>query len=118
MTSETGNVTVIRFYRPTYKTVYVKVLVKRLTGYNENYATNIKNAIVEYIEGIEISETVYRSILWSLAVGQLGSIQSPEFAVTDIQLSTDGSSYNTNDIAMLFNEVASTDSAKVTVEVS
>lgn len=118
LTSETGNVTVIRFYRPTYKTVYVKVLVKRLTGYNENYATNIKNAIVEYIEGIEISETVYRSILWSLAVGQLGSIQSPEFAVTDIQLSTDGSSYNTNDIAMLFNEVASTDSAKVTVEVS
>lgn len=118
LTSETGNVTVIRFYRPTYKTVYVKVLVKRLTGYNENYATNIKNAIVEYIEGIEISETVYRSILWSLAVGQLGSIQSPEFAVTDIQLSTDGSFYNTNDIAMLFNEVASTDSAKVTVEVS
>lgn len=118
LTSETGNVTVIRFYRPTYKTVYVKVLVKRLTGYNENYATNIKNAIVEYIEGIEISETVYRSILWSLAVGQLGSIQSPEFAVTDIQLSIDGSSYNTNDIAMLFNEVASTDSTKVTVEVS
>ena len=118
LTSETGNVTVVRFYRPTYKTVYVKVLVKKLSGYNDNYATNIKNAIVEYIEGIEISEVVYRSILWSLAVGQLGSIQSPEFAVTDIQLSTDGSSYNTNDIAMLFNEVASTDSAKVTVEVS
>ena len=118
LTSETGNVTVVRFYRPTYKTVYVKVLVKKLSGYNDNYATNIKNAIVEYIEGIEISEVVYRSILWSLAVGQLGSIQSPEFAVTDIQLSTDGSSYNTNDIAMLFNEVASTDSVKVTVEVS
>jgi uncharacterized phage protein gp47/JayE len=118
LTSEIGNVTVVRFYRPTYKTVYVKVLVKKLSGYNDNYATNIKNAIVEYIEGIEISEVVYRSILWSLAVGQLGSIQSPEFAVTDIQLSTDGSSYNTNDIAMLFNEVASTDSAKVTVEVS
>lgn len=117
LTSETGNVTVVRFYRPTYKTVYVKVLVKKLSGYNDNYATNIKNAIVEYIEGIEISEVVYRSILWSLAVGQLGSIQSPEFAVTDIQLSTDGSSYNTNDIAMFFNEVASTDSAKVTVEV-
>ena len=29
ITSPTGNITVIRFYRPTYKTVYVKVFVKK-----------------------------------------------------------------------------------------
>ena len=118
LTSPTGNITVIRFYRPTYKTVYVKVFVKKLTGYNDNYATDIKNAIVDYVNGLDIAETVYRSILWSVAIGQMGSIASPEYSVTDIQTSTDGSSYSQADISMLFNESAFTETAKVVVEVS
>lgn len=118
LTSPTGNITVIRFYRPTYKTVYVKVLVKKLSGYNDNYATDIKNAIVDYISGLDLAETVYRSILWSVAIGQMSSITSPEYSVTDIQTSTDGSSYSQADVSMLFNESAFTDIAKVTVEVS
>lgn len=118
LTSPTGNITVIRFYRPTYKTVYAKVFVKKLTGYNDNYATDIKNAIVDYVNGLDIAETVYRSILWSVAIGQMGSIASPEYSVTDIQTSTDGSSYSQADISMLFNESAFTETAKVVVEVS
>lgn len=118
LTSPTGNITVIRFYRPTYKTVYVKVLVKKLSGYNDNYATDIKNAIVDYVSGLDLAETVYRSILWSVAIGQMSSITSPEYSVTDIQTSTDGSSYSQADISMLFNESAFTEIDKVTVEVS
>lgn len=118
LTSPTGNITVIRFYRPTYKTVYVKVFVKKLTGYNDNYATDIKNAIVDYVNGLDIAETVYRSILWSVAIGQMGSIASPEYSVTDIKTSTNGSSYSQADISMLFNESAFTETAKVVVEVS
>lgn len=118
LTSPTGNITVIRFYRPTYKTVYVKVFVKKLAGYNDNYATDIKNAIVEYVNGLDLAETVYRSILWSVAIGQMSSITSPEYSVTDIQTSIDGSSYSQADISMLFNESAFTEAAKVVVEVS
>ena len=118
LTSPTGNITVIRFYRPTYRTVYVKVLVKKLTGYNDNYATDIKNAIVDYINGLDIAETVYRSILWSVAIGQMGSITSPEYSVTDIRTSANGSSYSQTDISMLFNESAFTEAANVIVEVS
>ena len=118
LTSPTGNISVIRFYRPTYKTVYVKVLVKKLSGYNDNYSTDIKNAIVDYISGLDLAETVYRSILWSVAIGQMGSITSPEYSVTDIQTSTDGSSYSQADVSMLFNESAFTEAANVVVEVS
>ena len=118
ITSPTGNITVIRFYRPTYRTVYVKVFVKKLTGYNDNYATDIKNAIVDYINGLDIAETVYRSILWSVAIGQMGSITSPEYSVTDIKTSANGSSYSQTDISMLFNETAFTETANVIVEVS
>ena len=118
LTSPTGNITVIRFYRPTYRTVYVKVFVKKLTGYNDNYATDIKNAIVDYINGLDIAETVYRSILWSVAIGQMGSITSPEYSVTDIKTSANGSYYSQTDISMLFNESAFTEAANVIVEVS
>lgn len=118
LTSPTGNITVIRFYRPTYKTVYVKVFVKKLSGYNDNYATDIKNAIVDYISGLDLAETVYRSILWSVAIGQMGSITSPEYSVTDIKTSIDGSSYSQADVSMLFNESAFTEAANVVVEVS
>ena len=115
LTSPTGNITVIRFYRPTYKKVYVIVHVKKLSGYNDNYATDIKNAIVDYVNGLGIAETVYRSILWSVAIGQMGSITSPEYSVTDIQTSTDGSAYRQEDIPMLFNESAFIESKNIRV---
>ena len=38
--------------------------------------------------------------------------------VTDIQTSTDGSSYSQADVSMLFNESAFTEAANVVVEVS
>ena len=116
--STTGNISVIRFYRPTYKDIYVKVFVKKLSGYNDNYSTDIKNAIVDYINGIDLAETVYRSILWSVAISQMSSIVSPEYSVTDIQISTDGQTYSQADVSMLFNESALTDADKVSIEVS
>lgn len=116
--SLSGNTTKISFYRPTYKTVYVKVSLKKLSSYNDEYANNIKKAIVDYINNLEIAETVYRSVLWSIATGQMKSIQSPSFSVLNVQTSTDGASYTDTDISVLFNEASQIDLDKVTVEVS
>lgn len=118
LTSITGNVTVIRFYRPTYKSVYVKLLVKKLAGYNDNYAEEMKKAIVDYVNNLQIAETVYRSIIWSVAISQMGSILAPEFSVTDIQLSVDGTNWSQADIAQNFYNAALTDASKITVEVT
>lgn len=116
--SLSGNTTNISFYRPTYKTVYVKVSLKKLSSYNDEYANDIKKAIVDYINNLEIAETVYRSVLWSIATGQMKSIQSPSFSVLNVQTSTDGTSYTDTDISVLFNEASQIDLDKVTVEVS
>lgn len=116
--SLSGNTTKISFYRPTYKTVYVKVSLKKLSSYNDEYANDIKKAIVDYINNLEIAETVYRSVLWSIATGQMKSIQSPSFSVLNVQTSTDGVSYTDTDISVLFNEASQIDLDKVTVEVS
>lgn len=116
--SSEGVTTVIRYYKPTYKPVYVKISLKKLAGYNEIYETNIKNALVEYVNNLDIAETVYRSVLWSVAIGQMGSITSPQYSVTDVQLSTDGETYSQADIELDFYNAALTDDDKITIEVS
>ena len=73
---------------------------------------------MDYINNLEIAETVYRSVLWSIATGQMKSIQSPSFSVLNVQTSTDGVSYTDSDISVLFNEASQIDLDKVTVEVS
>lgn len=116
--SLSGNTTQINFYRPDYKDVYVKVSLKKLSSYNDSYEDDIKNAIVNYINELELAETVYRSVLWSLATSQMKSINQPSFSVLNVQTSTDGTNYTDDDISVLFNQAARIDVDKVTVVVS
>ena len=116
--SESGNVTHIRFYRPTYKNVYVKVNITKLAGYNDSSVDNIKQALVDYIKSADIHDTIYRQILMSVVIGQLSSTTSPEFSVTDVQISTDGTTYSQSDLALAFNEARDSSLDKIEVVVS
>lgn len=116
--SEAGNVTHIRFYRPTYKNVWVKVNITKLAGYNDSAVDKIKNVLVNYIKSVDIHDTIYRQILMSVVIGQLTSTTSPEFSVTDVQISTDGSVYSQNDLVLAFNEAGISDLNKIQVVVS
>lgn len=118
LTSDSGNVIHIRFYRPTYKDVYVKVNITKLAGYNDSSVDNIKEALVDYIKSADIHDTIYRQILISVVIGQLSSTTSPEFSVTDVQISTDGSTYSQNDLELAFNEAGISDLDKIQVVVS
>ena len=116
--SEAGNVTHIRFYRPTYKNVWVKVNITKLAGYNDSVVDKIKKSLVDYIKSADIHDTIYRQILISVVIGQLTSTTSPEFSVTDVQISTDGSAYSQNDLALAFNEAGISALDKIEVVVS
>lgn len=116
--SDIGDKTVIRFYRPTTKNVWIKVSIKKLSSYNNIYEGEIENAIIEYVNNLSISETLYNSVLWGLAIGQMDNISSPPFSVLNVQTSLNGTSYNSNDVILNFNEMFLTDDTKVTVEVS
>ena len=115
--SEAGNVTHIRFYRPTYKNVWVKVNITKLAGYNDSAVDNIKNALVNYIKSADIHDTIYRQILMSVVIGQLTSTTSPEFSVTDVQISTNGTTYSQNDLVLAFNEAGDSSLDKIEVVV-
>lgn len=113
-----GNINIIRFYRPTYKPVYVKVSLKKFSTYNTEYEQKIQNAISAYINGMELGNPVYRSILWSIATSAMESINDPAYSVLNVQLSVDGATFSTDDITPEFYEAAQTPPSQVTVEVS
>lgn len=116
--SDEGNITVIRFYRPTYKNVYVKVNITKLANYNASVVDKIKEAVEKYVLGVDIHDTIYRTLIISEVVSCLSNVSSPEFSVSDVQLSTDGETYSQADVECLFNEAAFTDIGKITVEVT
>lgn len=119
LTTVEGNIVIIRFYRPTVKNVYVKVSLKKLQGYNDEYAQKIKDAISDYIMEMQLGGPVYRSVIWSVATAQMDSINTPSFSVTDVQFATSESGpFSQADIVPEFYEAAYTLSTMVTVEES
>lgn len=113
-----GNSVTIRFYRPTYKKVWVRVNIKKLPTYNDEYTARIQQDIVDYINNNRIAEPVYRSAIWSVAMGVMGSVSNISYSVTDVQFSTDGTTFSMNDVDMLFYEAAQTELANVQVVLS
>lgn len=113
-----GNEATIRFYRPTNVNVSVKISIKQLSGYNSAYADEIKEAVYNYLANLDIAETVYRSIIWSVAVQTMASINSPTFSVLGVQLASGEQQFADQDITMTFNQVASIDKQNIQVVVS
>ncbi len=113
--SDTGNVNIIRFYRPTYKTVYVKVSVKKLSGWNDEYKEKIKQAISDYIQNMSIAENVYRSVIWSVGTQAMVDINNPAYSIQDIQFSTDNVTFSPADIIEDFNNAAQTTVDMITI---
>lgn len=113
-----GNKNTVNFFRPTVVDIYVNVNIKSLSSYNSDYVNIIKEKLVEYLDTIDIGEDVYNSILWGVILSSLSNFSSPAFSLTSVTTSIDGSTYNTDDIVIAFNAVASTENAKINVTVS
>lgn len=113
-----GNEAIIRFYRPTNVNVSVKISIKQLSGYNSAYVDEIKEAVYNYLANLDIAETVYRSIIWSVSVQTMVSINSPAFSVLGVQLASGEQQFADQDIPMEFNQVASIDKQNIQVVVS
>ena len=104
--SESGNIDTIRFYRPTYTNVFVSITAKKLQSWNDELETKMKQSIVDYINGLGISDDVYVSMIWSVAISVMPNINSPAFSVTSVELGTQSGSYSASDIEIQFNSAA------------
>lgn len=112
-----GNPIKIRFERPTSKECYIQVTITALNGWSSAYEEEIKQAILNYINNMEIAETVYRSSIFSVAMGIMPNLSSPAFSVTSVKFSDDGESFSSDDFEIAWNEVSNISLENITIEV-
>ena len=113
--SEMGNIITIRFYRPTYVEVFAQIKVTKLPYWNDRYSDEIKNAIYDYIKGLEISDNVYNSMIWFVANSVMSDFANPAFVIKEVLLGKEEGSLTNSDVVVNFNEAAEISVSNITV---
>src|ERR1035437_3545319 len=77
--ANTGTVTTIGFQRPTYVPIYATMVINGLAGYTTATLAAIQTAIVAYLNGLQIGETVTYSAFYAVASSVMPNILTPQF---------------------------------------
>jgi uncharacterized phage protein gp47/JayE len=107
--------TVIGFSRPTYVPIYATMVIHGLNGYTTAVLASIQSAIVTYLNGLQIGESVTFSSLYSVAQSVMPSLLTPQFSITSLFTGTSASPSGTSDIAIAYNAVAQGVTANIIV---
>jgi uncharacterized phage protein gp47/JayE len=101
----TGQTMPIGFYRPTVVDIFVNFVVHPLQGYTTAVGAAAQTAVVNYLNSLQIGETVTISALYGAALSVMPSLLQPQFSITSMTagLSNPG---GTTDIPIAFNAVA------------
>lgn len=108
----------VKFFRPSYVTIDVKVYVSTQSGYTSAIGDLIKTAVADFIESLKIGSDV----VWTRVIGAAlmnGVDGSDTYNVTNVTMAINGSSpYSlaASDIEIEFTEKASCAVANVTIE--
>lgn len=108
----------VRFYRPSYIPVHVKLQIKKYAGYIANYTESINDAIYKYIAGLEIGRDVSISMLSGIIMNCNPNPLNPIFGISSISIGKDDSSMAAGDLDINYNEVAQPDYNLIEVTVS
>jgi uncharacterized phage protein gp47/JayE len=111
----TGTITTIGFQRPTYVPIYVTMVLHGLSGYTSASLAAVQNAIVTYLNSLQIGEEVTFSSFYSVAQSVMPSLLTPQFSVTSLFTGTTASPSGTADISLNYYDVAQGISGNVVV---
>lgn len=103
----TGSLMNIGFFRPTYKPIYVTLNVHALNGYTSAVTAAIQNAVTNYLNSLQIGESLTISALYGAAVSVMANLSLPTFSVQGLFAGIAPAPTGTVDIAVNFNEVVS-----------
>lgn len=103
----TGSTMNIGFFRPTYKPIYVSLSVHPLAGYSSAVTAAIQNAVTNYLNSLQIGESLTISALYGAAVSVMPNLSLPQFSVQALTAGVAPAPVGTVDIPVLFNEVVS-----------
>lgn len=111
----TGIITPISFYRPEVVQIYATIYVTMLNGYTSATELEIKEAIIDYINSLQIGTSLTVSALYASAMSVVSNLRKPNFSITSIECSKVASPQEEFDISLLFNEVAYSEISNITV---
>ncbi len=72
----------MRFYRPAYVDVFVRVNIKERPGYVDRLAEEIKQAVSDFINSLDIGEDVSVSLLETVAQSVVPNLRTPVFTLS------------------------------------
>lgn len=96
---------VIRFFRPVYKDVYVNINIKSLAGFTAKTVEDIKVKIVEYLNSLHIGDNLTVSVLWAIALSAMPSMASPIFSIIAISAGFSANEQCNEELELAFNHV-------------
>jgi uncharacterized phage protein gp47/JayE len=102
-----GRPITIRFYRPSSAALSVAISLKSLAGYTTATGNAIKQAVSDYINGVDIGGGVSGSVEWADAITAANGVGGgATFKLTALTLTGPGGA-GAPDVALPFNQVAS-----------
>lgn len=117
ITDEKGQVTPIRFFRPEYIDIDVRVKVKSLNSYTTETTESIKNNLQTYLNSMDIGTDLSLSSLWGASLQAMPNLTSPLFSILSLTAARLGELQSTEDITLSFKEVCRGNSDNIIVEV-
>lgn len=106
--SVSGTITPIRFYRPDYVEILVNIEIHSLSTWTSDQEDTIKEAVVDYINNLEIGETLILSSISCAAVDTMLDKTKPSFSIKSITMCAVSSPQGplaTDDISVGYKEV-------------
>lgn len=114
-----GNPHVIRFSRSTDVPIFVAITIKAFIGYTSAIGDQIKQAVVDYINGLAIGDDVLLSRIYSpanLCVTSGGNARY--YDITELLIGKSTGSVATANIAVAYDESASCSVANISLTVT
>jgi len=111
ITDSQGIVHQINFSRPVQVPIWIKIDVTTDSSYPADGNTQIKNAVLSYIESIRVGESV---VIYKI-MNSISNLRLAGLNDMSVTLSTDGTTYNATNIAIDSDKIAVTELAKIEV---
>jgi uncharacterized phage protein gp47/JayE len=111
---EYGVTRAIKFFRPASVGIKAEITLTRRQGYSTAIETQIKQAVVDYINAIRIGDDVIRSKLY-LPANLFGGAGSQSFEIGALQIAKLADPLGNSDVVIAFNQAATASIANISI---
>lgn len=94
----------IKFYRPKYVDVYVKVILTPKYGFVSQTKLDIHKNIIDYLNGLQIGSSLVLSALYTPINNANKNINEPSFSISQVFIGKSEDTMEEKDISIAFNE--------------